>query len=171
MHLDAEPRQQLQGDVRCRAWRSARPPLQCDGWSWVATSGSAMSSAVRNWLDTSPRTRMGWFSCQCGQTPGCARCAAEGSLDCPGSRSGSPVGAGHRPGRRIGRSCMRGMPEQFKLATQQRQRSGQWAHGGACIAQEQAAGRHGQRSAQPGNAHRAAWILRLRNQSGASRPA
>ena len=45
---------------------------------------------------------------------------------------------------------------EFKLATQQRQRSGQWAHGRACIAHEQAAGRHGLASTQAGNAHRAA---------------
>jgi hypothetical protein len=46
---------------------------------------------------------------------------------------------------------------QLKLAAQQRQRSGQWAHGRACIAHEQLQGdTGGNASTQAGDAHRAA---------------
>ena len=72
----------------------------------VATKGKASSSAVRNWLDTSPRTLTAWFSA---------------SFDGPFRRSGGkpswPRQSILQPSRRkastrspIGRSCIRGTP-------------------------------------------------------------
>ncbi len=92
--LDVRPRDQLALDLDRASCRSAR------------CSGSASSSAVRNWLDTSPRIAHSSHRPR-RRRPGRSRAA-----DSP-SRRVADVGAERRSASTrspIGRSCMRGTP-------------------------------------------------------------
>ena len=51
-----------QRPVRISTSEAISSPTTSMRTSCFATSGSASSRAVRNWLDTSPRTRIGWSS-------------------------------------------------------------------------------------------------------------
>ena len=57
-HADAKTRQQFQGDVDVGLGDEFALDINGDGL-FLCQQGQAMSSEVKNWLETSPRTRMG----------------------------------------------------------------------------------------------------------------